>query len=213
MTEQNGKSPPRWQTELAAVLGRLVTAADGAITCDLGGLAACRRGLRKRPMDEPAMWKYIAPVCLAVPPEWGARAVQRVEAATHYALALHAFHQQSRQRPMHQRGEEHRANTLGLAGARLRNVLVKKDIATDGVDRRFYAAATADSVEEVVGHLRAFVPQLREHDVPLDYVRLAADLAAWPNPELRTKIRRRWGLDYHWSPSTDAAPTADKENS
>lgn len=213
MTEQKSKSPPRWQAELAAVLGRLVTVANGDISCDLGGLAACRRGLRKKPMDEPAMWKYIAPVCLAVPPEWGAGAVRRVEAATHYALALHAFHQQSRQRPMHQRGEGRQANTLGLAGAKLRHTLAKKDLAADGVERRFYAAATADSVEEVVGHLRAFVPQLREHDVPLDYVRLAADLAAWPNPERRTKIRRRWGLDYHWSPPTDAATTSDKENS
>ncbi|MFC4906875.1 type I-E CRISPR-associated protein Cse2/CasB [Actinomadura gamaensis] len=195
---------PQWQRELAKVLEGFVIHRNGEPDFDRAGLAACRRGLAKRPMEEPAMFQYIAPVSLAVPASWGEQAQARVEAATHYVLALYAFHQQSQDRPMHQFSDPQSplgwpGPSVGKATGRLHSAL--KDGTAEGVDRRFLAAMTADSTEEVIGHLRVLVPQLRRHAIALDYIMLAGDLEQWPDSERRARVRRRWGLDYRWVPS------------
>ncbi|MBD2892683.1 hypothetical protein amrb99_15950 [Actinomadura sp. RB99] len=200
MTSPTSAPRPRWQDELAAVLENFVVHRNHVVDFDRAGLAACRRGLSKKPMDVPAMFQYIAPVSLAVPPHWGPQAQEHVEAAVHYTLALYAFHQQSQDQRMHHTSGKRRGTSVGRAAGRLHQALMSTS--PEGVDRRFLAAATADSVEEVVGHLRALVPQLRQHAIPLDYLALAADLEGWPDPERRARIRRRWGLDYRWVPST-----------
>ncbi|GLZ09189.1 hypothetical protein Acsp03_66550 [Actinomadura sp. NBRC 104412] len=201
MTASTTDTPRGWQRELAAVLDAFVVRRNGEVDFDRAGLAACRRGLSKKPMDVPAMFQYIAPVSLAVPAQYGPRAQARVEAATHYTLALYAFHQQSQNTRMHQRSGSRPGTSVGRAAARLHQAL--KNTSPEGVDRRFLAATTADSLEEVVGHLRVLVPQLRQHAIAMDYLALAADLEAWPDPERRARIRRRWGLDYRWQPRTE----------
>ncbi|WP_067896223.1 type I-E CRISPR-associated protein Cse2/CasB [Actinomadura chibensis] len=201
MTSSTTAVRPRWQAELAVVLDAFLVRRNQAVDFDRAGLAACRRGLSKKPMDIPAMFQYIAPVSLAVPARWGPQAQARVEAAAHYTLALYAFHQQSQDRRMHQPSQGRQRTTVGRAAGRLHQAL--QSTSPEGVDRRFLAAATADSIEEVVGHLRVLVPQLRQHAIPMDYLALAADLESWPVPELRAQTRRRWGLDYRWIPSTE----------
>nr|WP_281175030.1 type I-E CRISPR-associated protein Cse2/CasB [Actinomadura oligospora] len=194
--------PARWQSELANVLDGFVIRRAGEPDYDRAGLASCRRGLSKKPMTEPAMYQYIAPVSLSVPRHWGAQAQARVEAATHYTLAMYGFHQQSQDRRMHQTFSQHHGPSVGAAASRLHQAL--KSNTPEGVDRRFLAAMTADSVEEVVGHLRVLVPQLRQHAIPLDYIVLADDLFNWPDSQRRARARRRWGLDYRWVPSDEA---------
>jgi CRISPR system Cascade subunit CasB len=95
---------------------------------------------------------------------------------------------------MHVRGL---SGGLGQACRHLSAALEHKNRSAEGITRRFLATATADSVEELTGHLRGLIPQLREYAIPLDYVRLAQDIAAWHQPGSRARIRRRWGLDFY----------------
>jgi len=180
----SARPAPRWAEVLHTTLAR--------IRDEPAALAACRRGLGKRPFDVPAMWPYLAPALDTVPESRAGR--RAIEAACHYALALYATHQQSRPEPMHVRGLSGR---LGCACRHLSAALERKGRSAEGVTRRFLATATADSVEELTGHLRGLIPQLRENAIPLDYVRLAQDIAAWHHPGSRARVRRRWGLDFY----------------
>jgi CRISPR system Cascade subunit CasB len=179
-----GSAAPYWAEVLQKTLTR--------IHDDPAALAACRRGVGKRPLDVPAMWPYLAPALDAVPEDRPGR--RAIEAACHHVLALYATHQQSRTEPMHVREVRGR---LGRACFGLGAALERKRRSTEGVTRRFLATATAESVPELTGHLRGLIPQLREHRIPLDYVQLAQDLAAWPRPDRRAWVRRRWGLDFY----------------
>jgi CRISPR system Cascade subunit CasB len=175
---------PRWAEVLHTTLTR--------IRNDPAALAACRRGVGKRPLDVPAMWPYLAAVLDTIPESRAGR--RAVEAACHHALALYATHQQSRPELMHVRGLNGR---LGRACRQLNAALEHKSRSAEGVTRRFLATATADSVEELTGHLRGLIPQLRENAIPLDYMRLAQDIAAWRHPSSRARVRRQWGLDFY----------------
>jgi CRISPR system Cascade subunit CasB len=146
-------------------------------------------------MDVPVMWPYLAPVLDAIPEAQAGR--RAIEAACHHALALYATHQQSRSQPMHVRDPAGRRDSLGRACRQLSAELTRRGRSDAGVTRRFQAGATADSVEELTGHLRGLIPQLRENTVPLDYVQLAQDLASWDRPVTRAWVRRRWGLDFY----------------
>ena len=181
---------PRHSPGWAHALDRTLMRVAG----DPAALAACRRGLGKDPLDVPAMWPYLAPPLDALPENQAGR--RAVEAACHHALALYATHQQSRQQPMHLRMQQPR-DSPGRACRDLSAALERKGRSAEGVSRRFLAAATADSVDELVGHLRGLIPQLREEAIPLDYVQLAQDLAGWAYPVRRTRVRRRWGLDFY----------------
>jgi len=168
-----------------------VAAGKGAAT-----LAEWRRGLGREPMGEPAMWKHIVPVADRVGDEHAGRR-RRVEDAVHYALTLYATHQQSRPEPMHVDD----GTSLGAACRRLRDAVGSGE---DGIRRRMYAAATADTVEELTGHLRGLVTLLRGAKIPLDYGRLAREIAAWSSVDSRSRIRRAWGRDFEARPSPDA---------
>lgn len=188
-TTTSGQAPsarlaPRWAEVLNTTLAR--------IRDEPAALAACRRGIGKRPLDVPAMWPYLAAALDTIPEDRAGR--RAIEAACHHALALYATHQQSRPEPMHVRGLR---GGLGHACRQLSAALERKDRSAEGVTRRFLATATADSVAELTGHLRGLIPQLRENAIPLDYVRLAQDIVAWHHPGSRARVRRRWGLDFY----------------
>lgn len=189
-------TPPRWQAEMGEVLTSIGEAP--------AALAACRRGLGKKPMDVPAMWPYVVRVterASGSSDHWP----YRVEAAVHHTLALYATHQQGKSDPMHRRSDaDHPGPRFGRACRTCAQSRGERDRPDEGVRRRFYSAATADSLDELIGHLRGLVTLLRGESIPVDYVRLAADLAAWPNPEWRNSVRRRWGRDYERA--TDRAP-------
>jgi CRISPR system Cascade subunit CasB len=154
---------------------RARTGADGA------DLAALRRGIGRDAGTVPAMWPYYT----QLRPDGGLTRWLRAE---HLALSLWAVHQQSRPTPMHRHDVG-----LGTALATLRD---SGKFSPDAVDRRFAAAATATSLDEVAVHLRGLITQLRGIDQPVDYTRLARDLAAWADPEQRGRIRRQWGGQY-----------------
>jgi CRISPR system Cascade subunit CasB len=174
-------------------------------------LAALRRGVGREPGTVPSMWRFHQ---VQVPEEDRDRGfVSDLFVGEHHALALFSIHQQSQSSPAH-----HPGVGVGRALRALHATGAKSGDASKAVDRRFYAAVTATTTDEVAHHLRGLVRLLRslKSPAPLDYGRLAQDLAGWGRPERRDRIRRRWGLDYHAptkdtddgsSPSTAAATT------
>ncbi|GAA1291885.1 type I-E CRISPR-associated protein Cse2/CasB [Saccharothrix xinjiangensis] len=151
-------------------------------------LAALRRGLGKPAGTVPQMWRFYEAI---VNGENSPRL-----AAEHAALSLYGLHQQSRRTPMHCPG-------VGLGTALLR--LSRQEGVSDvAVTRRFNAAATSTSVNELVAHLRGLITQLRSHGIALDYTRLWRDLLDWSFPDGPARVRRRWGMQFYTWQATEA---------
>jgi CRISPR type I-E-associated protein CasB/Cse2 len=184
-----GQRHAAWLPELGAVLAR--------VGLDSAALSACRRGLGKPPMDVPAMWPYLVPVRDKARPFDR----ERVETAVHHVLALYATHQQTRRErtsgSVHQRLADGQPLGLGEVCRRLARKETSSRDLDAGVQRRFHAAATSVSINELVGHLRGLVTLLRGAGISLDYQQLAQDLADWQSPERRARVRRQWGRDFH----------------
>lgn len=144
-------------------------------------LAALRRGAGRDAGDVPQMWRYYTTL------QQDGRRSWRL-AAEHAALTLYAVHQQSKAKPMHVSG-------IGL-GTAMRALRLNGKFSQDAVDRRFAAAATATSFDEICLHLRGLITQLRTIDQPLDYTRLYHDLVRWQRPEEIASVRRAWGSRY-----------------
>jgi CRISPR system Cascade subunit CasB len=118
--------------------------------------------------------------------------------AEHHALVLFAVHQQSQRRLVHQ--------ARAPLGRAIRQLHAKFEAAA--VDRRFFAAATASTLEEVTYHLRQLLRQTHalSHPALVDYTRLYRDLAGWYDPQRRRRAQRRWGLAYYRSPESGDLP-------
>lgn len=160
-------------------------------------LAALRAGAGRDPGTVPSMWPFATADVDDVYSDpnrdrWDPpfRAV-----AEHHALVLYAIHQQSQPRPVHRKG-------IGV-GKAIRRLHEDDSFSEDAVDRRFYAAVTADEISELTHHLRGLIRQLRSLKAPasLDYGLLEDDLVKWHNPNQRDRVRRRWGRDYHARPT------------
>ncbi|GLZ28138.1 hypothetical protein Lesp02_03280 [Lentzea sp. NBRC 105346] len=158
-------------------------------------LAAMRRGLGRQPGSVPQMWRLYQAI---VADEHSPRL-----AAEHAALCLFGVHQQSQRTPMHKPG-------TGL-GKALRDLSRRDGVSEEAVARRFNAAATATSFDELVAHLRGLVTLLRTHAIPLDYTTLLTDLLRWSDPDGQAQVRRRWGMQYHaWqSPTAQSSTSGD----
>jgi CRISPR system Cascade subunit CasB len=183
-----GTGQPGWVGKLARALTTIYERPEAA--------ARCRRGLGKPPMEVPEMWEYCVPVVMTLPEDSPWR--RRIEQATHHVLTLYAVHQQSQRDSMHKTatpGEHADAAERRSVGAACRRLY--EETSSEGVRRRFLAAATAQSVPELAGHLRCLVTLLRGEKIPLDYLALAWDIADWPDPRRRARVRRRWGLDFY----------------
>lgn len=169
-------------------------------------LAALRSGLGRRAGTVPAMWRlHVLDIDDAVA---GSGYADTRYVAEHHALTLYGVHQQSITQAMHRPGVGvGRAVRALHAGSRQDD-----DGRSQAIDRRFYAAVTANTVDEVAHHLRGLVQLLRALDTPagLDYSRLVDDLAAWDWPERRDRARLRWGKDYHAQPKSPDGKDADQ---
>ncbi|MER5981522.1 type I-E CRISPR-associated protein Cse2/CasB [Streptomyces sp. NPDC001787] len=159
-------------------------------------LAVLRRGLGRPAGTVLEMFPYYTcPV-----DDFAARLgeVSAQQEAEHIALALYGLHQQSQDRPMHRDG-------VGLGRAVLE--LRRHDRTSDeAVDSRFQQAFSATSTSALQLRLRGLVTQLKDIKQPLDYNRLASDVHDWHRPESRSRVRRRWGLDYYgWTQRSASA--------
>ncbi|MFI9624611.1 type I-E CRISPR-associated protein Cse2/CasB [Streptomyces sp. NPDC052042] len=158
-------------------------------------LATLRRGLGRPAGTVLEMFPfYTCPV-----DDFAARRgeVSTEQEAEHIALALYGLHQQSQGRPMHRDG-------VGLGRAMLE--LRRHDRTSDeAIDSRFQQAFSATSTAALQLRLRGLVAQLKDIQQPLDYDRLVSDIHDWNRPESRSRVRRRWGLDYYgWTQGATA---------
>lgn len=161
-------------------------------------LARLRRAVNQAPGSVPEVWD----ITLGELPE---RLVgkgddpSRAETAVHNALALYALHQQGKSESMNRRGE-------GL-GRAVRRYILTKDV-TGGFDnespilRRFNALSTADSVDELLWHLRSLITQLRGSNILLDFAELAGQLYDFHFSEARDRVRLAWGRQLYTAPKT-----------
>ncbi|MGW0876766.1 type I-E CRISPR-associated protein Cse2/CasB [Streptomyces sp. NPDC002740] len=150
-------------------------------------LAVLRRGLGRPVGTVLEMFRfYTCPVDEFAACRGEASSEQEAE---HVALALYGLHQQNQERPMHRDGV-----SLGRAMRALRRHYRTSD---ERVDFHFQQAASATSTSALQGRLRGLVSQLRDVNQPLDYDRLLVDLNDWNRPDARSRVRRRWGLEYY----------------
>jgi len=159
-------------------------------SAEVAALARLRRGLGKQPGELLDILEFTtAPELVG---NWRDDKPSRAEIAAHHCLTLFAMHQQSQSQPMHRSG--HR---LGKA---LRRLVGSDQLKPENpVVRRFAMLGTADTLDEVVHHLRGLVQLLRANTtpIPLDYGLLAKDLLAWQYPSGPARVRLRWGRDFY----------------
>jgi CRISPR system Cascade subunit CasB len=177
-------------------------------------LARLRRGVGKPPGDMPEIWGLtIAAVPDAI--RWGpgerrhdARGQEkpsRTEQAAHAALTLFALHQQSMTGPAHVPGVPF--------GAVVRNLAKQSDRSTDAVTRRFMAVSTAQSMDEVLIHVRGLITQLRSAQRGFDYARFADDLVDLLTPGREVSARLAWGRDFYRVVDDAETSTTEEEPS
>lgn len=152
-------------------------------------LAELRRGVGKRPGDVPQLWGYF----LQDMPEefFGDKEPSKAEWAVYTSLTLFALHQQ---------GKDPKLDTMNKEGYSFGtavNKLVHNEDERERVARRFYAAATASSMEELSHHMRGIIQLLRGEGIPLDYPMLAADLYRYQFSSLVSNVRLKWGQDFY----------------
>lgn len=152
-------------------------------------LAELRRGVGKKPGDVPQLWGYF----LQDMPEefFGDKEPSKAEWAVYTSLTLFALHQQ---------GKDPKSDTMNKEGYSFGtavNKLVHNEDERERVARRFYAAATASSMEELSHHMRGIIQLLRGEGVPLDYPMLAADLYRYQFSSLVSNVRLKWGQDFY----------------
>ncbi|WP_432161539.1 type I-E CRISPR-associated protein Cse2/CasB [Streptomyces sp. NRRL F-5630] len=194
MTEQRSAAQRIWHRHIAADGTWRTTKGTAAAKRPPGeDLAVLRRGLTRPAGTVLEMFPfYTCPI-----DDFAARKGQMSaeQEAEHIALALYGLHQQSQDRPMHQPG-------IGLGRAML--VLRGHDkTSADAVDRRFQQTFSTTSLTALQSRLRGLVTQLKDIKCPLDYDRLICDIQDWNRPATRSRVRRRWGLDYYgWTQRT-----------
>lgn len=173
-------------------------------------LARLRTNTGKEPGTDPAIWSQTVDGVPGTP--WGDGPTPQ-EWAVHTAMTLFATHQQSRDAGMHRPGVG-----LGLAVARLERKQGggADDERVSSLRRRFDAAVTAATPDELAHHLRGLVTQLRGGDEGLDYGLLADDLVQFQQPGKAGDVRRRWArqlyhLDLDPRPDTSAPSTEEQQ--
>src|SRR5690606_20181511 len=117
----------------------------------------------------------------------------REEQAAYAAFTLYALHQQSLTTGAHERGV-----SFGKAVQRLRSTWSEA-----AVTLRFTAVSTAETIDEVLVHMRGLVSQFRAAQQSLDYVRLAFDLRDLLKPARAASVRLAWGRDFYRTEKDD----------
>ncbi|GAB3552958.1 CRISPR system Cascade subunit CasB [Actinopolyspora lacussalsi] len=164
-------------------------------------LARLRRGLGKPAGSVPEIWE----LTIGSVPEtlsWDRDEPSRAEQASHAAFTLFALHQQSLTVAVHEPG-----TSFGRAVGKLRS---KATRSPEAVTNRFMAVSTAESVDEVLVHIRGLITQLRSEREAFDYARLADDLTGLLTPARAKRVRLAWGRDFYRT-SAESATGGDSD--
>ncbi|SNR83761.1 CRISPR-associated protein, Cse2 family [Haloechinothrix alba] len=167
-------------------------------------LARLRRGLGKPAGSVPEIW----PLTVGLVPEslvGDDDEPSRAEQAAHATLTLFALHQQSASRPVHR---------AGYSFGRAVGHLARSDSAsTEAVTRRFMAVATAESIDEVLTHVRGLITQIKAAELAMDYSRFAEDVSGLLTPGRQTDVRLAWGRDFYRTTGDSVAEDASDSDS
>jgi CRISPR system Cascade subunit CasB len=204
MTQSTAESPSRAAGPKSRRLGELGKALHPKISrlqrdyiaklsAARADLARLRRGLGKSAGSVPEIWELT--IGLVPSDLTSAGNPSRAEQAAHAAMTLYALHQQSLEVQVHKRGERFGAAVRRLAKADKRS--------EEAVTRRFMAVATAQSIDEVLFHVRGLITQLRKEKLPMDYAIFADDILNLLTPGRETRVRLEWGRDFYRTASSD----------
>lgn len=218
---------PRWRFgDLGRAVDREITRLQGdhierSSPSARAQLARLRRGLGKTAGSVPDIWESTVGL---VPRDlvWDSDEPSRAELAAHAAMTLYALHQQSQDTKMHKPGVGFGTAVRRLAagdgtksaagdGAKSARKEGKEDNAKGGkedgrkqaVTRRFMAVATAQTINEVLFHVRGLITQLRREKYPLDYAMFAEDVLKLLTPGRENQVRLAWGREFYRTPSAD----------
>ncbi len=156
---------------------------------------------------------------------WSEQRELAEEKAVFLTITLWALHQQSiRDANMHAhdwglgRAVRHLAQGRPTDGEPQPVLPVAKlnDELNEPIRKRFVRIGTSTSFEMLGTRLREMVLLLRGARLPLDYARLADQLAAWQDTARQAEVRRAWGRDFHLSAQrksrSETGPSADGDN-
>ncbi|MEU4153019.1 type I-E CRISPR-associated protein Cse2/CasB [Streptomyces sp. NPDC026659] len=207
------RRPYYWEELAAEWSGPRRTPQGAGVPAPAWHLRALREGLGAEPGTVAGM-RYLHRVELTDAAR-GSDRLPRSYQAEHAALTLFGLHQQGAPQLVHQPG-------LGL-GTVCRVLRAHQNAQTsapppprgersaDGpVARRLTAAATAVDLDELVHHVRALIPLLRQAGIGLDYTRLHRDLCDWLTPR-HGRVLRAWGLQFTDPADDNGQSTAGTE--
>ena len=152
-------------------------------------LANLRRAVGKKPGSVPEIWGLTIG---GLPERFTSKNLNpnREEWTVHIALTLFSLHQQSADKLMHSKGKEY---SLGNSVRKL----VKTNEDESRVKRRFDSVSTSSDIEELSNHLRGLIQILKTDSISLDYTSLTEDIYLFQNPEMKDKVKLKWGRDYY----------------
>ena len=163
-------------------------------------LAQLRHAARKPPGFAPEVWNITSyPVS-----EYASDAPTFEEHAVHDALTLYAIAQQGNPYAVHERSD--RVHQHGFGNA-VRALAWQSGAEESRFRRRFNAAVTSESYDELLQHVSSLFRQIFKSKlrISLDFGALAEDLFTFQLPDGPERVRRRWARQYATPPYQEAA--------
>lgn len=199
--QEQSTSNPQETPEKAATLYSVVSRTVQTLYRQLSGentryaastratLSRLRQAVGRTPEQDPLAWSVVLDQVVPDLPEHllgRGDAASPSETGAFLALTLYALHQRGNSASMHTSRTD-----LGYAVGRLAQ---KTD--SGSIKPRFDALMAARTPAATAYQLRSLISLLSSAEIPLDYGRLAEDLAALRNPVRRQGVLLRWGRGF-----------------
>lgn len=149
-------------------------------------LAKLRRGIGKKPGDDPALWgEFLRDLSETLLKD------DKAVNAVYTALTLYALHQQSN-------AENHeRVFKKGMSLGKSVGAMIKSDDEEARMLTKFKALTSANNIYEMNMYLRNIIQLIKREGIPLDYSQLAVDIYRLQNPKEAPKVRLKWARDFY----------------
>lgn len=154
-------------------------------------IAQLRHAAKKEPGTVPAIWDLTSYEDSDNLPD----EPTREERAVHDALCLYAIAQQGHPLAVHQRRSK---TNWGGFGNAVRSLAWQSGQEEPRFRRRFNAAVSSDSYDELLTHITSLIRQIfsSRSGITIDFGELAKDLRAFQYPDGAGQIRRHWARQY-----------------
>ncbi|MFT0848974.1 type I-E CRISPR-associated protein Cse2/CasB [Actinomycetaceae bacterium L2_0104] len=171
-------------------------------------IAQLRHAARSEPGTVPTVWDLTSyPVSDRAPDEATAE-----ERAVHDAMCLYAISQQGNSYGAHKRGSQ---TVRGGFGDAVRSLAWQSGQEESRFRRRFNAAVSSDSYDELLVHVTALIRQIFSSKlaITMDFGELAKDLRTFHYPDSAGQVRRRWARQYATPPFAQEESSAQPDSS